>query len=57
VQVWSVSSGTTLLTYSQQTSYVEDTAWSPAGDRLASASDDHTVQVWVIAADGTSQKA
>ncbi len=38
--------GTTLLTYTGHSGSVSSVAWSPGGDRLASASTDKTVQVW-----------
>jgi WD40 repeat protein len=38
--------GTTLLTYRGHSSRVNGVAWSPSGLRIASGSDDYTVQVW-----------
>ena len=38
--------GTTLLTYRGHHGIVYSVAWSPNGQRAASASDDHSVQVW-----------
>jgi serine/threonine protein kinase len=38
--------GTRLLTYTGHSSAVEAVAWSPDGTRIASGSDDETVQVW-----------
>ena len=38
--------GTTLLTYSGHHSFVYSVAWGPAGKYVASASNDHSVQVW-----------
>src|SRR5438874_114092 len=38
--------GTTLFTYRGHTSRVNGVAWSPDGLRIASGSDDFTVQVW-----------
>lgn len=34
------------LTYSGQSNYISSLAWSPDGKRIASASGDHTVQIW-----------
>src|SRR5438105_6151338 len=34
------------FTYHGHTDYVSGVAWSPDGKRIASASGDHTVQVW-----------
>ena len=39
-------SGTALITYRQHTGIVSAVAWSPDGDAIATASWDHTVQVW-----------
>jgi len=44
--------GTTLYTYSNHTGKVNAVAWSPDGTRIASASDDTTVQIWQIAQAG-----
>src|SRR5438093_9191196 len=38
--------GKTLLTYNGHTSRVFAVAWSPNGQRIASGSDDQTVQTW-----------
>lgn len=38
--------GITLYTYRGHTNYVQGVAWSPDGERIASASWDETVQVW-----------
>jgi WD40 repeat protein len=38
--------GTTLYIYRGHTNYVFGVAWSPDGERIASASFDGTVQVW-----------
>ena len=46
VQVWDASSGNILHTYTGHTDGVYTVAWSPDGKRLASSSDDTTVQVW-----------
>ena len=47
-QVWNVYSGRVLLTYTKHTGRVYEMAWSPDGTRLASCSDDRTVQVWQV---------
>ena len=44
--MWDANSGQTTLTYKGHLFGVESVAWSPDGIRLASASDDNTVQVW-----------
>ena len=38
--------GTTILTYHGHSKKVNSIAWSPDGRRIASASDDGTVQIW-----------
>jgi WD40 repeat protein/serine/threonine protein kinase len=38
--------GTTLFTYRGHSSFLRSVSWSPGGTRIASASDDHTVQLW-----------
>src|SRR5437016_14541459 len=38
--------GTTLLTYRGHSNDVTGVTWSPSGLRMASASDDYTVQSW-----------
>jgi WD40 repeat protein len=40
------SSGSSLLIYTGHTAAVNGVAWSPDGKRIASASSDHTVNVW-----------
>src|SRR5437870_12510533 len=40
------------FTYSGHSNYVSAVAWSPDGKRIASASGDHTVQVWDAANGG-----
>ncbi|HLV97125.1 MAG TPA: serine/threonine-protein kinase [Ktedonobacterales bacterium] len=48
VQVWNTAYAPTAipLVYSHHTDVVEAVAWSPDSTRIASASDDFTVQVW-----------
>ncbi len=46
VQVFDVKTGKTILTYTGHTSLVWSLSWSPDGTRIASASEDGTVQVW-----------
>jgi len=40
--------GTTLFTYGGHSAVVRAVAWSPEGQRIASAGDDQTVQVWTV---------
>lgn len=50
VQVWDITRGELLLTYRGLTGSPElifTVSWSPDGKRIASASDDGTVQVWL----------
>ena len=44
MQVWQATTGQPLLTYRGHQDYIASVAWSPDGQRLASAADD--VQVW-----------
>jgi eukaryotic-like serine/threonine-protein kinase len=46
VQVWDALTGDIIFTYHGHTKGVEAVAWSPDGQRIASASNDDTVQVW-----------
>ncbi len=41
-----VTPGATLVTYDGHSDYVNSVSWSPDGQRVVSASDDHTVDVW-----------
>ena len=41
-----VRPGATLYTYTGHSAYLRCVSWSPDGKRIASASDDHTVQIW-----------
>jgi COMPASS component SWD3 len=55
VVVWSTSDGTVAHRFTGHTRGVSDVAWSPDSTRLASASDDGTVQVWSVAAEPSEQ--
>ncbi len=46
VKVWGAASGNTLKTYSGHSDQVQSVAWSPDSTRIASASNDGTVQIW-----------
>jgi WD40 repeat protein len=46
VRVWEATTGETVFTYRGHWSGIAAVAWSPQGQYLASASYDHTVQVW-----------
>jgi WD40 repeat protein len=46
VWVWSPFDETSRVVFDGHEAGVSDLAWSPSGDRLASASDDGTVRVW-----------
>jgi hypothetical protein len=46
VQVWDAATEAHLLTYHGHTQPVHTVAWSPGGTRIASGSEDKTVQVW-----------
>lgn len=46
--MWDADTGKELLTLSGHGDDVESVAWSPDGTRLATRSEDHTVQVYAI---------
>ncbi|MFV0442298.1 MAG: Gfo/Idh/MocA family oxidoreductase [Planctomycetaceae bacterium] len=53
VQVWDVANHQRLHTLKGHKGYVRDLALNPAGDQLASASEDRTVRIWQLK-DGTA---
>ncbi|GAC1357880.1 MAG: hypothetical protein PVS3B1_07560 [Ktedonobacteraceae bacterium] len=46
VKIWNINTGITTLTYTGHTGTAVYVAWSPDGARIASASQNKTVQVW-----------
>lgn len=48
VQVWNAVIGKQLMSYRGHTDRVNDAQWSPDGTKIASASLDKTVQVWLV---------
>jgi len=52
VQVWDAADGGHVYTYRGHTDEVTAVAWSPDGKRIASVSDDDTMQVWDAANGG-----
>src|SRR5947209_5896649 len=50
--VWHFITPPSHFTYSGHSDYVSSIGWSPDGKRIASASGDHTVQVWNMADGG-----
>ena len=49
MQVWNATVGSHLFSYRRHSDVVEAVVCSPDGKRIASGSDDNTVQVWVAA--------
>lgn len=49
VQVWNATTGKQSMLYRRHTDRVNDVQWSPNSTKIASASLDKTVQVWLIA--------
>jgi WD40 repeat protein len=50
VDIWDATTGRSSGSYAKHPAPVESVAWSPSGQYVASASEDHTVQVWSVAA-------
>jgi WD40 repeat protein len=46
VRIWQPATGHTSVVYRGHRGWVDAIDWSPDGTRIASGSDDHTVQVW-----------
>ncbi len=46
VCIWDINKEKSLLIYTGHKNVIEAVAWSPDSKRIASASDDHTVQLW-----------
>jgi WD40 repeat protein len=56
VHVWKAVDASEMLIYDQHSDIVRATAWSPDGKYIASASADHTVQVWPAPQAGDAPK-
>jgi WD40 repeat protein len=51
VHVWHVNGGTDIRNFTGHSDIIEAIAWSPNGQKIASASDDNTVLVWTAQQD------
>lgn len=48
IGIWDLTSGALVATYTGHTDWVNDLAFNPAGDSLASGSDDGTIRIWPV---------
>lgn len=55
IKIWDIVTGTCLQTFSGHQTYVASLAFSPDGLQLVSGAGDHTIKVWDLAADSSSQ--